>query len=265
MASNSADAAETDEQRFLRELRRLLAKPDDIEVQSEGQEQQKRQQQLDDDPSIEATRNLLRACQEAQGVGLRTVTVLESQGEQLDNVERALDELSSDLDSAEEHLSKMRRPLFWFCPWRCRWKKKKQQQQQRKQGEGETNKNNNKAKNNPGPKLRVDGTKSSSKETAGSSKSSSRSSTAASEPERLPAAGRHQDSVSLGPQKQQRSQHPDDQLGAALTDLKGVAQEMGQQLSTQNEQIDRLTVSATSSEERLRRDSQRAGDILRDA
>ncbi|KAH6942624.1 hypothetical protein HPB50_008544 [Hyalomma asiaticum] len=92
--------AETDEQRFLRELRRLLAEPDD--VPTHGQQPQHRSRA---DPSIAATRNLLRACQEAQGIGLHTVAVLESQGEQLDDVGRALDKISADLDSAEGDLS----------------------------------------------------------------------------------------------------------------------------------------------------------------
>ncbi|XP_075725241.1 uncharacterized protein LOC142767446 [Rhipicephalus microplus] len=113
--------AETDEQRFVRELRRLLAEPDDASLQG----LQEPPYRIRDDPSIAATRNLLRACQEAQGVGLSTVAVLESQGSQLDSVSRALDKLSVDLDSAEGHLSQMRRPLFGLCPWRCRWRKKK--------------------------------------------------------------------------------------------------------------------------------------------
>ncbi|KAK8783298.1 hypothetical protein V5799_010337 [Amblyomma americanum] len=215
MASNRADAAETDEQRFLRELRRLLAEPDDAEVQPEGEQQRK--PQLDDDPSIEATRNLLRACQEAQGIGLRTVTVLESQGEQLDNVEEALEKLSADLGSAEGHLSEIRRPLFSFCPWRCRWKKKKKRSQD---GAKENKGNNNKAQEKPERKPRaLGGGKASSKETEEPSKTSSRSDSAGSDPERPPVAQGHRDSVSREP-----GQHPDDQLGAALTDLKGIAQ-----------------------------------------
>ncbi|KAL3205143.1 hypothetical protein MRX96_052997, partial [Rhipicephalus microplus] len=41
--------------------------------------------------------------------------------------------------------------------------------------------------------------------------------------------------------------------------------EMGQQLSAQNEQIDELTASAASSEERIRRASRQADKILKEA
>ncbi|KAH9365653.1 hypothetical protein HPB48_013135 [Haemaphysalis longicornis] len=95
---------ETDEQRFLRELNRLLAEPepDEADVDARLREQEQRPAH---DPSIEATRSLLRAVQEAQGVGIRTVVTLDAQGQQLDNVERALDDLAADLDSAEADLS----------------------------------------------------------------------------------------------------------------------------------------------------------------
>ncbi|XP_077527778.1 synaptosomal-associated protein 25-B-like [Haemaphysalis longicornis] len=95
---------ETDEQRFLRELNRLLAEPepDEADVDARLREQEQRPAH---DPSIEATRSLLRAVQEAQGVGIRTVVSLDAQGQQLDNVERALDDLAADLGSAEADLS----------------------------------------------------------------------------------------------------------------------------------------------------------------
>ncbi|KAH7948657.1 hypothetical protein HPB49_000001 [Dermacentor silvarum] len=252
--------AETDEQRFVRELRRLLDEPDDVSLQ-----EQKPQYRIRDDPSIAATRNLLRACQEAQGIGLRTVAVLESQGEQLDNVSRALDNISADLDSAEGNLSQMRRPLFGLCPWRCRWKKKKDKKD-------DTSQSPRNQQHSEARKPRAKST--TSEEAAAETTATARFSTTAdgsSGPsqteERVAAAsGEHRGVDSASEPRHQRPSEADE-LGAALTGLKGIAQarEMGQQLSAQNEQVDELTASAASSEERIRRASQQADKILRDA
>ncbi|XP_070378996.1 synaptosomal-associated protein 25-A-like [Dermacentor albipictus] len=253
---------ETDEQRFVRELRRLLDEPDDVSLQD-----QKPQYRIRDDPSIAATRNLLRACQEAQGIGLRTVAVLESQGEQLDNVGRALDNLSADLDSAEGHLSQMRRPLFGLCPWRCRWKKKKAKKQDkaqppppRDQRTSETRKLRAKSTNEEEPAPEPTGSA-----TARFSTTAGASSGAIAAEERGEsgeASGQHH-AVDETSQRRQRPSDADE-LSTTLTSLKGIAQEMGQQLSTQNEQVDELTARAASSEERIRQASQQADKILRD-
>ncbi|XP_072140250.1 uncharacterized protein [Dermacentor andersoni] len=250
---------ETDEQRFVRELRRLLDEPDDASLQDE-----KPQYRIRDDPSIAATRNLLRACQEAQGIGLRTVAMLESQGEQLDNVNLALDNLSADLDSAEGHLSQMRRPLFGLCPWRCRWKKKKVKKQvkahppPRDQRPSETRKLRVKSTNEEEPAPESTGSATARFRTTAGGSSGATAAEERGEPGA--ASGQHHgvDSTSQRPSDA-------DELSTTLTSLKGIAQEIGQQLSTQNEQVDELTASAASSEERIRRASQQADKILRDA
>ncbi|CAN8002716.1 unnamed protein product [Ixodes hexagonus] len=95
MAEQPSPVELRDEERFLRELRRIQAEQDPDDAQKESW-----------DPSVAATRKMLQVCQAAQGVGLRTVVMLDEQGEQLDNVGRGLGDIDRDLDSIEEDLSK---------------------------------------------------------------------------------------------------------------------------------------------------------------
>ncbi|EEC08523.1 conserved hypothetical protein [Ixodes scapularis] len=95
MVEPSVPADERDEDRFLRELRRIQAEQDDDDLQEEVW-----------DPSVAATRKMLQVCQAAQGVGLKTVATLDEQGEQLNHVGRSLGDITRDLDSVEEDLSK---------------------------------------------------------------------------------------------------------------------------------------------------------------
>lgn len=88
---------ERDEDRFLRELNRIRAEQDPNEGENVSAW----------DPSVTATRKMLQMCQQAEGVGLRTVVVLDQQGEQLDNVGNALNTVARDLDSAERDLSQV--------------------------------------------------------------------------------------------------------------------------------------------------------------
>ncbi|KAH7943892.1 hypothetical protein HPB52_012542 [Rhipicephalus sanguineus] len=270
--------AETDEQRFVRELRRLLAEPDDENLQG----QQEPQYRTRDDPSIAATRNLLRACQEAQGIGLRTVAVLESQGGQLDNVSRALDKLSVDLDSAEGHLSQKTslRPLSLALP--VEKEENKKDEDKTKPSQQHDPKRASKARK-PSTKSTTND-ESVAESTTGSvirTRPSATTADSSAATERVVAGVAAVSGVDDHVSKRRQSLNDADELGATLTSLKGIAQachrfilaissppnllEMGEQLSAQNEQIDELTASAASSEERIRRASGQADKILRDA
>ena len=57
--------------------------------------------------SVEATRRIRGIAEETNQIGVDTLVTLNEQGEQLDNVERRLDEINVDLKSTDRHLSEL--------------------------------------------------------------------------------------------------------------------------------------------------------------
>lgn len=73
------------------------------------------------DDSLDSTRRMLQLCEDAQGAGIKTVVQLDMQGAQLDRVEEDLEKINADLKEAEKNLSAMER-CCGICP---RWKRNK--------------------------------------------------------------------------------------------------------------------------------------------
>ncbi|EFO19871.2 Uncharacterized protein BM_BM6333 [Brugia malayi] len=59
------------------------------------------------DESLEATRRMLQLCEESKEAGIKTLVMLDDQGEQLERVEGGLDTINQDMREAEEHLKGM--------------------------------------------------------------------------------------------------------------------------------------------------------------
>lgn len=59
------------------------------------------------DDSLESTRRMLALCEESKEAGIKTLVMLDDQGEQLDRVEGGLDTINTDMKEAEEHLKGM--------------------------------------------------------------------------------------------------------------------------------------------------------------
>jgi len=70
------------------------------------------------DESLESTRRIMTLCEEAQGSGIKTMEMLEQQGQQLNRVEQGLDGMGADLKVAEKHLHGMEKWCgICVCPW----------------------------------------------------------------------------------------------------------------------------------------------------
>ncbi|RWS29043.1 synaptosomal-associated protein 25-like protein [Leptotrombidium deliense] len=59
------------------------------------------------DESLESTRRMLQYCEESKEAGIRTLVALDEQGEQLDRIEEDMDKINADMKEAEKALTGM--------------------------------------------------------------------------------------------------------------------------------------------------------------
>nr|1L4A_C Chain C, S-SNAP25 fusion protein [Doryteuthis pealeii] len=79
----------------------------EVEVpKTELEEIQQQCNQVTDD-SLESTRRMLNMCEESKEAGIRTLVMLDEQGEQLDRIEEGLDQINQDMKDAEKNLEGM--------------------------------------------------------------------------------------------------------------------------------------------------------------
>ncbi|KAF4104225.1 hypothetical protein G5714_015212 [Onychostoma macrolepis] len=89
----------------------------DSTMRSEVEELQKRANQVTDE-SLEITRNMKLLLEESKDSGIRTLVMLDEQGEQLDRIEEGLDQINKDMKEAEKNLTDMAR-CCGLCIWPC--------------------------------------------------------------------------------------------------------------------------------------------------
>ncbi|XP_070577780.1 synaptosomal-associated protein 25-like isoform X12 [Ptychodera flava] len=65
--------------------------------------QQKADQTTDE--SLESTRRMLQMAEESQDLGIKTIVMLDEQGEQLDRIEEGMDQINTDMREAEKNLT----------------------------------------------------------------------------------------------------------------------------------------------------------------
>ncbi|XP_041850876.1 SNARE_SNAP25N and SNARE_SNAP23C domain-containing protein isoform X1 [Melanotaenia boesemani] len=76
----------------------------DPPVLTEQEELQRRANQITDE-SLESTRRMIQMVEESKDVGIKTVVMLDEQGEQLERIEEGLDQINSDMKEAEKNLT----------------------------------------------------------------------------------------------------------------------------------------------------------------
>ncbi|CAB3398695.1 unnamed protein product [Caenorhabditis bovis] len=68
--------------------------------------------------SLESTRRMLALCEESKEAGIKTLVMLDDQGEQLERCEGALDTINQDMKEAEDHLKGMEKCCgLCVLPW----------------------------------------------------------------------------------------------------------------------------------------------------
>uniref|UniRef100_A0A8C2G3B0 Synaptosomal-associated protein n=1 Tax=Cyprinus carpio TaxID=7962 RepID=A0A8C2G3B0_CYPCA len=92
--------------------------------------------------SLESTRRMLQMTEESLNVGVKTITMLEEQGEQLKNVDREMDQISQDMKQARKNLNELSKCCgLCLCPcnrlkspksdWRKKQRKKAKESKQK--------------------------------------------------------------------------------------------------------------------------------------
>uniref|UniRef100_A0ABI7XS75 Multifunctional fusion protein n=1 Tax=Felis catus TaxID=9685 RepID=A0ABI7XS75_FELCA len=97
---------------------------EDADMRNELEEMQRRADQLADE-SLESTRRMLQLVEESKDAGIRTLVMLDEQGEQLERIEEGMDQINKDMKEAEKNLTDLGKfcglcvcPCNngWWCP-----------------------------------------------------------------------------------------------------------------------------------------------------
>ncbi|XP_030050931.1 synaptosomal-associated protein 25 [Microcaecilia unicolor] len=83
---------------------------DDADMRNELEDMQRRADQLADE-SLESTRRMLQLVEESKDAGIKTLVMLDEQGEQLERIEEGLEQINKDMKEAEKNLT----DLGKFC------------------------------------------------------------------------------------------------------------------------------------------------------
>ncbi|XP_059155591.1 synaptosomal-associated protein 25-like isoform X4 [Physella acuta] len=90
----------------------------DTEMRTELQELQM-QANLITDESLESTRRMLAMCEESQDVAVKTIVMLDHQGEQMDRIEEGMDQINQDMRDAEKNLEGLEKCCgLCVLPWK---------------------------------------------------------------------------------------------------------------------------------------------------
>lgn len=184
------------------------------------------------DDSLESTRRMLALCEESKEAGIRTLVALDEQGEQLDRIEEDMDKINVDMREAEKNLTGMEK-CCGICVCPC-----------------------NKSKD--------------FKEDAGTWKSSEDGKVVSGQPARVVdernGGGPMATSYIAKITKDAREDEMEDNMGQVSTmigNLRNMAIDMGSEIGSQNNQLDRINQKAESNKNRIQGANERANKLLK--
>ncbi|XP_014205909.1 synaptosomal-associated protein 25 isoform X3 [Copidosoma floridanum] len=181
------------------------------------------------DESLESTRRMLALCEESHEVGMKTLVMLDEQGEQLDRIEEGMDQINADMREAEKNLTGMEK-CCGLCVLPC-----------------------NKS--------------SSFKEDEGTWKGNDDGKVVNNQPQRVMDNGMVMPSGYIGKiTNDARENEMEDNMGQVNTmigNLRNMAIDMGSELENQNRQIDRINRKGESNETRIQVANERAHQLLK--
>ncbi|XP_074654290.1 synaptosomal-associated protein 25-like isoform X2 [Tubulanus polymorphus] len=217
-----------------------MSKTDD-EMRSELAELQLKMNTTTDE-SLETTRRMLALCEEGKEAGIRTLVMLDEQGEQLDRAEEGMDQINQDMKDAEKNLEGLEKCCgLCVLPWKRRLEHfipKKAKNFEKGSAYNATWKANDDGQvNQDGPRITVD---------AGNGMQSS---------------GGFITRVTNDAREDEMEQNITEVSGM-IGNLRNMAIDMGSEIGSQNKQIDRINQKATSNEYRISEANKRANKLL---
>ncbi|BFZ11905.1 hypothetical protein BsWGS_14943 [Bradybaena similaris] len=206
----------------------------DNDMRSELQELQM-QSNLITDESLESTRRMLALCEESQDVGVKTIVMLDEQGEQLDRIEEGMDQINQDMKDAEKNLEGLEKCCgLCVLPW------KRSKNFEKGSDYSKTWKATEDGKiNTNGPRLVVD-------QGNGSG-----------------PAGGYITRITNDAREDEMEQNIGEVAGM-VGNLRNMAVDMGNEIESQNRQLDRINMKGMSNETRITAANQRATRLLKE-
>ncbi|XP_036300772.1 synaptosomal-associated protein 23 [Pipistrellus kuhlii] len=192
------------------------------------------------DESLESTRRILGLAIESQDAGIKTITMLDEQGEQLNRIEEGMDQINKDMKEAEKTLTELNK-CCGLCVCPCNRTKNFESGKAYKTtwGDGGDNPSNKVVSKQPG---RV---------TNG-------------QPQQT-ATGAANDGYIKRITNDAREDEMEEnlsQVGSILGNLKHMALDMGNEIENQNRQIDRITEKADTNKDRIEGANARAKKLI---
>ncbi|XP_041090650.1 synaptosomal-associated protein 25-like isoform X4 [Polyodon spathula] len=197
---------------------------------TEMEDLQRRADQITDE-SLESTRRMMQLVEESKDAGIRTLVMLDEQGEQLERVEDGLDQINQNMKEAEKNLSNLGK-----CCGLCSCEKLKDFEA-------------------GGAYKKVWGN---NQDTVVSSQPASR---VLDEREKMTMSGGHIRRVTNDAREDEMDENLE-QVGSILGNLRNMALDMGNEIDTQNIQIDRIMDKATVNNSRITEANQRANKLM---
>ncbi|KAK9959612.1 hypothetical protein ABG768_009725 [Culter alburnus] len=198
---------------------------DDSDMRNELTDMQAKADQLADE-SLESTRRMLQLVEESKDAGIRTLVMLDEQGEQLERIEEGMDQINKDMKEAEKNLTDLGN-LCGLCPCPCNKLK----------GGGQSWGNNQDGVVSSQPARVVD------------------------EREQMAISGGFIRRVTNDARENEMDENLE-QVGGIIGNLRHMALDMGNEIDTQNRQIDRIMDMADSNKTRIDEANQRATKML---
>ncbi|KAI7804409.1 synaptosomal-associated protein 25-B isoform X1 [Xyrauchen texanus] len=198
---------------------------DEADMRNELSDMQARADQLGDE-SLESTRRMLQLVEESKDAGIRTLVMLDEQGEQLERIEEGMDQINKDMKEAEKNLTDLGN-LCGLCPCPCNKLK----------GGGQSWGNNQDGVVSSQPARVVD------------------------EREQMAISGGFIRRVTNDARENEMDENLE-QVGGIIGNLRHMALDMGNEIDTQNRQIDRIMDMADSNKTRIDEANQRATKML---
>ncbi|TTO79334.1 Synaptosomal-associated protein 25-B [Bagarius yarrelli] len=198
---------------------------DDNDMRNELTNLQERADQLTDE-SLESTRRMLQLVEESKDAGIRTLVMLDEQGEQLERIEEGMDQINKDMKEAEKNLTDLGN-LCGLCPCPCNKLKER----------GQNWGNNQDGVVSSQPARVVD------------------------EREQMAISGGFIRRVTNDARENEMDENLE-QVGSIIGNLRHMALDMGNEIDTQNRQIDRIMEMADSNKTRIDEANQRATKML---
>jgi len=176
----------------------------------------KAQQNAVTDSSLDSTRRMVQMVEESQSAGVKTIEMLENQGEQLNRIEGGLDNINADMKEAEKHLHGMEKWCgLCVVPWYRRKKIKDVDD-----SKWEASKDGTVVKKQPG-----------GREASGTSTD----------------GGPYIDRITNDAREDEMEDNMQ-VVGSVLSNLKNMASDMGGEIERQNNQLDKIDYKASKAD-----------------